>query len=233
MEKLTSGAVPERVVEGAKAAIGNICTLLKLGSNKKEVPSNLQKNTVYLNVYDTTVANHILYYTGTGVHHSGVEVYGKEFSFGRCDKGTGVSETIPRHSEPHVFREQLVLGVTKLTLDEVMKLVQEIQAGQEWSGSSYHLVKRNCNHFAESFAKLLLPPDVRNQQHAKRGEEDKRDGFVEAFDCGEREVEKLSDGRSVSLPVLMPSWVNRLARTATGLLTADMVEQLDQLDKKL
>ncbi|KEG13608.1 hypothetical protein DQ04_00901100 [Trypanosoma grayi] len=181
------------------------------------------ENTVFLNVYDITEANNVLYHAGLGVHHTGVEVYGMEIAFGRCEEGPGVFQTMPKQTEPHIFREQLVLGETQLTREQVCSLVEEFRANTtQWSGRAYHLIRNNCNCFSEAFAKRLLPPDLRKQQQEQK--------LVEVYDGGEREEVQLENGEKVSLPVIMPSWVNNLARSATRFLPNGAVDKMEEMD---
>ncbi|EAN96894.1 hypothetical protein C3747_161g45 [Trypanosoma cruzi] len=182
------------------------------------------ENTVFLNLYDLTEANDVLYHAGIGLHHTGVEVYGMEFAFGRCDEGSGVFEVAPRYSPPHIFREQLVLGETQLSQQEVLNLVKEFKENdRQWSGRAYHLVQNNCNHFSEAFAMRLLPPEVRAEQQ--------RQGNLRVYDDGEREVVELSNGKTAILPPLMPRWINRLARNASRFMPSKLVERIDAMDR--
>ncbi|ORC84324.1 uncharacterized protein TM35_000461430 [Trypanosoma theileri] len=191
----------------------------------------LPANTVFLNVYDITEMNGVLYHAGIGVHHTGVEVYGLEVAFGRCPLGSGVFETTPRQTEPHIFREQLILGETRLSREEVRELILEFKANEhQWSGRAYHLIRNNCNNFAQAFAKRLLPPEVRAEQ--QQGQQQEQGNSVEVYDCGEREEERLPNGDVVLLPVVMPGWVNRLARNASRFLSDDLVERMEVLDRE-
>ncbi|RNF10891.1 hypothetical protein TraAM80_01275 [Trypanosoma rangeli] len=182
------------------------------------------KNTVFLNLYDITEVNDVLYHAGLGVHHTGVEVYGMEFAFGRCPAGTGVFQVVPKLTPPHIFREQLVLGETRMTQEEVLSVVKEFKDNEsQWSGRAYHLVRNNCNHFSEAFAGRLLPPEVRAEQHQQRG--------MEVYDDGRREEVTLPNGQVLPLPSLMPRWINRLARNAARFMPTEMVERMDALDR--
>ncbi|KAH9586375.1 PPPDE putative peptidase domain [Trypanosoma melophagium] len=199
------------------------------------ITHKLPENTVFLNVYDITEMNGVLYHAGIGVHHTGVEVHGLEYAFGRCAVGTGVFQTTPRQTEPHIFREQLILGRTELSREAVMELIEnEFKANEhQWSGRAYHLVRNNCNNFSQAFAKRLLPPEVRAKQQREQHEKEKEEGNgVEVYDCGEREEERLTNGEVVMLPVLVPRWVNRLARNATRFLSEDLVDCMEMMDKE-
>lgn len=62
---------------------------------------------VFLNVYDLHPGNDYLYSVGLGAYHSGVEVYGVEYSFG---SGGGVFPGEPRNAPGAKFRESIRLG---------------------------------------------------------------------------------------------------------------------------
>lgn len=76
---------------------------------------------IYLNIYDLSPANDCLYPVGFGLHHSGVEILGSEYSFA---SGGGIFEGTPREAPGARFREQVDLGAfeggsseLKVTLD--------------------------------------------------------------------------------------------------------------------
>ncbi|EKX42405.1 hypothetical protein GUITHDRAFT_141342 [Guillardia theta CCMP2712] len=77
---------------------------------------------------------------GLGLYHSGVEIYGREFSFGYSEGGrTGVFE-IPCKCASAVmsqvtFKESVLLGYCQRSRFEV---------------------RRNCNHFSNELSKLLV-----------------------------------------------------------------------------
>ncbi|RNF26076.1 uncharacterized protein Tco025E_01705 [Trypanosoma conorhini] len=222
---ITSGlrSAVERLLgplEGGEEVAGASTTTAQQRAAARE----FAKNTVFLNLYDITEVNDVLYHAGLGVHHTGVEVYGMEFAFGRCPEGTGVFQVTPKLTPPHIFREQLVLGETRLTREQVLALAKEFKEnGRQWSGRAYHLVRNNCNHFSEAFAGRLLPPEVRAAQQAQRG--------LEVYDDGRREEVTLPSGQTVPLPPLMPRWINRLARNADRFLPSEVVERMDAMDR--
>ncbi|CAG8538906.1 4147_t:CDS:2 [Racocetra persica] len=85
------------------------------------------------------------YMFGIGVFHSGVEVYEKEYNFGGHDfDSTGVFVMKPRMGPPNVtFNKEDVKSV----IDGLSK---------EWSGNSYNLLTRNCNHFTSELCNILV-----------------------------------------------------------------------------
>lgn len=60
---------------------------------------------------------------------------------------SGVFATNPREAPGAViFRESISMGDTNLSPQQVQALVQSM--GQQYRGNRYHLLQRNCNHFA-------------------------------------------------------------------------------------
>ena len=109
---------------------------------------------VFLNVYDITSLNAVLGLVGMGAHHSGVEVFMREYCFGRAVSDTGVHSIPPKSCEGHTFRESIYLGRTTLSRSEVHALIRELQ--KTYTSDMYHVVRWNCNHFAEELCNRLL-----------------------------------------------------------------------------
>jgi hypothetical protein len=96
---------------------------------------------------------------GFGIYHSGIEVYGREISFGYSDDGsTGVFEVpagcaggvMPRIA----FKEGVFMGRINRSRYEVDHLLARL--ADEYPGDSYDLVRRNCNHFANELCLALV-----------------------------------------------------------------------------
>jgi hypothetical protein len=126
--------------------------------------SSSRGSSVYLHVYDIThegrieILNSILAprlspFKLGGLFHAGVEVNGKEWSFGYCYLGTGVSGISPRSHPVHHFRETIRLPCTQLSEDEIMGIVKAMSS--EYQGSDYSLFQKNCLHFADDFCQRL------------------------------------------------------------------------------
>ncbi|KAG1458866.1 hypothetical protein G6F56_006293 [Rhizopus delemar] len=101
------------------------------------------------------------YALGIGIFHSGVEIGEKEFCFGGHDVPniTGVFVVEPRTGIPELFLKRTIdLGQTHLTDKEVEELL--VRLSDEYSGPSYNLLTRNCNHFTEVFAYELTHRSV-------------------------------------------------------------------------
>lgn len=114
-----------------------------------------------INIYDLNDLNKYTYYLGVGIFHSGLEVHGREYSFGGHDyASSGIFEVAPREApSPARFRCTAIVGYTELTTAEVAETVTEL--GEHFHGNMYHLLERNCNSFVESLCLELtgkLPP---------------------------------------------------------------------------
>ncbi|KAL2926910.1 hypothetical protein RDABS01_019414 [Bienertia sinuspersici] len=124
------------------------------------IPKMKKKNNsvpVYLNVYDLigfTPINDYAYWLGLGVYHSGVEVHGVEYGFeGNHDATTGVFEVEPKQCPGFMFRKSILIGRTDLSAKEVDALVDTL--ANDYVSNTYHLLRRNCNHFSKDLCKLL------------------------------------------------------------------------------
>ena len=109
---------------------------------------------VILNIYDLAPgANNMLYVVGLGLHHSGVEIDGVEYSFAQ---GAGIFEQSPKVVPNAIFRESIDMGV--LTDAPSSQVVRRALADlrEDFHGDAYHLIRRNCNHFANAFCWVLL-----------------------------------------------------------------------------
>mmetsp|Transcript_46676 Transcript_46676/g.105775 ORF Transcript_46676/g.105775 Transcript_46676/m.105775 type:complete len:225 (-) Transcript_46676:56-730(-) len=99
-----------------------------------------------------------------GAFHTGVEVYGREWHFGETmsDLATGIAWHAPKANQDHAYRETLAMGCTRLSPDQVVQVIEEMQ--EQWTGRSYDMLKRNCHSFSDAFCQRLgvggLPPWV-------------------------------------------------------------------------
>ncbi|EGC29765.1 hypothetical protein DICPUDRAFT_10564, partial [Dictyostelium purpureum] len=119
---------------------------------------------VYLNVYDLHQINGFGYYVGLGAFHTGVEVNTEngediEYCFGgHSFSFSGMFEIKPKTATGVKFRESIYMGEFKMTSKDFQELVDAI--ADDFSGLSYHPLKKNCNTFSEEFIKRLLNKDV-------------------------------------------------------------------------
>ena len=98
---------------------------------------------VVLNVYDLNAANDWTHGVGVGFYHSGVEVAGREWTFGSgSGSGTGVMEHRPRDIELPL-RESIPLGETELSATEIEKVAWDL--GRDFfQAARYNLLMCNC-----------------------------------------------------------------------------------------
>lgn len=109
---------------------------------------------VLLNVYDLSPSNEYLFPLGMGLHHTGVEIAGREYSF--ASEG-GIYESSPRQAPGARFRCQLDLGTFDGGTKELNSALDELRHnGGFGSGRSYNLIRKNCNHFCNALAYQLL-----------------------------------------------------------------------------
>jgi len=114
---------------------------------------------VTLHIYDvsnkSTVkqVNALLNAVGTGAFHGGVEVYGKEWSYGYTKHGTGVFCNAPRGCKMHRYRESVEMGQTSLSRHTVENLIGGLE--WTWQGVQYSVLERNCVTFCDELCRLL------------------------------------------------------------------------------
>lgn len=115
------------------------------------------EHAVTLNIYDVggskavQEANKLFRTLGTGAFHAAVEIYGKEWSYGFCEEGTGVFSCLPRSCEQHAYRESLAMGETDISQADLPHIIEHIS--KEWIGEDYDLLRKNCCHFAAALVK--------------------------------------------------------------------------------
>merc|ERR1712110_644368 len=98
--------------------------------------------------------NNVCRILGTGAYHAAVEIYGKEWSYGACQGvSTGVFWCEPRNCGMHSYREPIQLGHSSMTQQEVKDLLTRLS--EEWLGWRYDVLRNNCCHFSDAFAKEL------------------------------------------------------------------------------
>ncbi|MBA0662085.1 hypothetical protein Goklo_006280 [Gossypium klotzschianum] len=99
-----------------------------------------------MNVYDLTPINGYAYWFGLGIYHSGVQVHGVEYGFGAHEhSATGIFEVEPRQCPGFTFRKSILIGRTDLGPKDVRSFMEKLAT--DYSGNTYHLITKNCNHF--------------------------------------------------------------------------------------
>lgn len=119
--------------------------------------------TVYLNVYDVTrghgvrwlnsLTAHELSPLRLGAFHVGVQVGGREWSFGHHPCDSGVSWSRPRSQRDHQFRESVQMEDCMLSQGEILALLEKMRG--EYGGQSYDMLTRNCCHFADDLCRRM------------------------------------------------------------------------------
>jgi len=90
-----------------------------------------------------------------GAFHTGVEVYGREWSFGMTfdDWSTGVTWNPPGMNPDHKFRETLSMGYTSCSPEEVWQIIEDMKI--DWRGCTYNVLTRNCHNFSNTLCVRL------------------------------------------------------------------------------
>lgn len=75
-------------------------------------------------------------------------VHGIEYAFGAHEyPSTGIFEGEPKQCEGFTFRKSILIGKTDLGPLEVRATMEQL--AENYKGSSYNLITKNCNHFCD------------------------------------------------------------------------------------
>ena len=88
--------------------------------------------------------------------HSGVVINGREYAYGGHDRAnlTGVYWTRPKTEPPGgTFRCSVLHGFTFASREEIDRAIRD--ASEEFLGTGYNLLTRNCNHFTAFLCRRL------------------------------------------------------------------------------
>lgn len=124
-----------------------------------ELEDKGRESAVFLNVYDVShlkivqSLNRAALPLGSGVFHVAVEVWQREYSYGGRSSGTGIMQMRPNTDPVHSFRGAISLGRTKLPRRKVNSIIS--QMASKWQGTDYHILSKNCAHFARALAAEL------------------------------------------------------------------------------
>jgi hypothetical protein len=124
---------------------------------------------VWLHVYDLDAViaklnDYALRPAGLGAFHCGVEILGSEWFFAWGDgeeagsNDQGVIRIEPKTHQVHIYKESIDMGLSPLTEEEVTAAINSSMVS--WPASSYHIVNRNCVHFAEDLLRRLKVPET-------------------------------------------------------------------------
>mmetsp|Transcript_34410 Transcript_34410/g.71650 ORF Transcript_34410/g.71650 Transcript_34410/m.71650 type:complete len:242 (-) Transcript_34410:1614-2339(-) len=111
---------------------------------------------VFLNVYDLAPANEYLYPIGLGLHHSGVEIMGTEYSFA---SGAGVFDGPPKVAPGARFREQIDMGSYDGGQAELNRALDDLKSNG-FGPDDYNLIRKNCNSFANALCWKLMRKQI-------------------------------------------------------------------------
>ncbi|KAK3341420.1 PPPDE putative peptidase domain-containing protein [Lasiosphaeria hispida] len=120
---------------------------------------SLQKTEIVIHVYDLLPPGRIsstLWFLGTSLLHSGVVINGKEYAYGGHDRRgvTGVYWTKPKTEPPGgTFKCEILHGFTLASQAEIDSIVRD--ASEEFHGTAYNLLTKNCNHFTSHLCQKL------------------------------------------------------------------------------
>lgn len=106
---------------------------------------------ITLNLYDLSPANSYLFPIGMGLHHSGIEIMGSEYTFA---SGSGIFSHSPREANGAIFRESIELGLFDGGSRDVDYIISHLRG--DFGGDTYNIISKNCNHFSNSFSLALL-----------------------------------------------------------------------------
>lgn len=98
----------------------------------------------------------MLWTFGSSLLHSGVVINGKEYAYGGHDQRgvTGVYWTRPKTEPPGgTFRTEILHGFTFATQAEIDSIIRH--ASDEFLGTAYNLLTKNCNHFTSYLCQKL------------------------------------------------------------------------------
>jgi hypothetical protein len=93
---------------------------------------------------------------GSSLLHTGVVINSREYAYGGHDRPntTGVYWTPPRTIPPGgTFRTEILHGFTYATPAEIDSIVKS--TSEDFPGTSYNLLTKNCNHFTQSICERL------------------------------------------------------------------------------
>ena len=119
-------------------------------------------HTIRINVYDISQVNQYTSYAGVGIFHTGVEVLGTEFAYGgHQDDTSGIFATRRYEAPGQVkFRQTIEIGLTRYQINEIDLII--LHLGRKYTGTKYHLLLRNCNHFADELVYKLTGKHIPN-----------------------------------------------------------------------
>lgn len=118
------------------------------------------ESTVYINVYDILLTkNNFTSQFGLGFYHTGVEIYGKEYSFaGGQPFKSGIYAIEPKQAtrsrgDKLRLHKSIKIGRTHYSQHEVDDIIEKL--GHEFRTDDYSVTNNNCNHFCDTFCEVV------------------------------------------------------------------------------
>lgn len=146
-----------------------------------------------------------------GAFHTGVQVYGREWSFGMTedDRSTGITWCVPCQNRDHSFRETLSMGYTQCSPEQVMRILQSMK--HDWLGCTYNVLARNCHNFSDEFCNKLGVSRLPDWVNELAGAGHQAVEFLDSTDTGYDGGSTLSSlfGGLFASPVEEPSKLQR------------------------
>lgn len=121
-----------------------------MGSSVKEKLTLRKPILIHLNVYDIAKCNFFLDFLGLGLYHTSIQIFDTQFSF-YPNSGVVEETSIGKHLK---LRRKILLGECVLSNKSIQKIIVQIK--KEYTGNTYDVFQRNCNHFTDEFAKKLF-----------------------------------------------------------------------------
>ncbi|KAK6363706.1 hypothetical protein TWF730_001126 [Orbilia blumenaviensis] len=121
--------------------------------------SDSPSTAVTINVYDLLPPGKlstVFWHMGVGLLHTGVAIGEREYAFGGHDRRgiTGVYYLKPKQEPPGAtFRTSIIHAHVSYTPDQIHDTLVEVS--QEFLGTSYNVLTRNCNHFTSYLCEKL------------------------------------------------------------------------------
>lgn len=154
--------LPQACCKMSSATVEHMAIQAERADSKDQLLANDEAKgaVVRLNVYHLNdswcQSNHVsnqIFGIG-GAFHAGIEVHGKEWSYGN----EGITCSEPQSHQVHVFHESIPLGETDVTLDDVLWLIEELQI--EWRGEDYNMLENNCCNFSDALSQELVGESI-------------------------------------------------------------------------
>jgi len=190
---------------GSEVTPTNAPRVMRAFGNEKDYrPERVYRERVLVRVYDlgqtfmTRWHNELT--RSYGAFHTGVEVYGREWSFGMTfdDYSTGVTWNAPKMNHDHSYRETLSMGYTTMSRKQVDKLIEEMKI--KWKGCSYNMLSKNCHNFSDEFCFHLgvarLPAWVNDLAYTGAEAAEFLDGADSGYDGGAAFLNMFSTAKS-------------------------------------